>query len=135
MVTKQLLVLIAFSALCLPAGAAETERYRLERTDDGYVRLDTVTGAMSVCQETSGQLVCRMAADERAAFEEEVGRLEARLGELEKRVAAIEESPVLKPGNLLPSDEQIDRSLETMEKFFRRFMEVMKDAEDESTRT
>ena len=34
--------------------AAATERYRLERSDSGYVRMDTQTGEMSTCEERGG---------------------------------------------------------------------------------
>ena len=122
-------------AVLSSALAQDADRYRLEKTETGYVRMDTTTGQMSICEEKSGQLVCRVAADERAAFQDEIDRLGTRLSELETRVVTIENSPLLKPGNLLPSDEQIDRSLETMEKFFRKFMEVVRDAEDGSTKT
>lgn len=129
------LVLIAAGLTAFAAPAlAQDDRYRLERTDTGYIRLDTRTGAMSVCEETAGNLVCRMAADERAAFEAEIERLEGKIDGLDKRLAAVENSPLLKPGNLLPSDEQIDRSLDTMEKFFRRFMEIVRDAEGDATK-
>ena len=65
---------------CSPAVACadETDRYRLEKSDNGYVRMDTQTGEMSICEERSGQLVCKLAADERAAFEDEIDRLQAR---------------------------------------------------------
>ena len=45
--------------------AAETERYRMEKSTTGYVRIDTETGEMSICEERTGQLVCKVAADER----------------------------------------------------------------------
>ena len=40
--------------------------------------MDTQTGEMSICEERSGQLVCKLAADERSAFQDDVDRLEAR---------------------------------------------------------
>jgi hypothetical protein len=33
------------------AWAAEPDRYRLEKTESGYVRMDTRTGEMSICEE------------------------------------------------------------------------------------
>lgn len=131
--SRLVLVAAGLTAFAVPA-LAQDDRYRLERTDTGYIRLDTRTGAMSVCEETSGNLVCRMAADERAAFEAEIERLEGKIDGLDKRMAAVENSPLLKPENLLPSDEQIDKSLDTMEKFFRRFMEIVRDAEGDATK-
>lgn len=132
MTVKTLLLPLAF-AMAFPAAAHAADRYTLERTEDGYVRLDTQTGEMSICKESGTELVCRAAADERAALEGEIDRLASRLGEIEKRVTALESSSI-QPGELLPSEEQIDKSLDTMEKFFRRFMEVMRDVEKDSTR-
>jgi len=133
MTAKTMLLPLAFATLFSSAALA-ADRYTLERTQDGYVRLDTQTGAMSICKESGTELVCRAAADERAALENEVDRLTTRLGDIEKRLTALENSSILQPGELLPSEEQIDKSLDTMEKFFRRFMEVMRDVEKDATR-
>jgi anti-sigma-K factor RskA len=48
--------------------------------------IDTRTGEMSICAEKTGQLVCRLAADERRAFEESLSDLSARVAALEKRL-------------------------------------------------
>jgi hypothetical protein len=115
------------------AGAAsgeEVERYRLEKTDNGYVRMDTQTGEMSICEERATQLVCKLAADERAAFQDDIDRLQAKLDAVEGRVAKLESRAI--PEVLLPSDEEVDKSLEIMEKFFHRFMGMMKDLEKDS---
>lgn len=136
MPVKSMLLPLAFlAAFAVESRAADTERYTLEKTEDGYVRLDTQTGEMSICKETEAQLVCRAAADERAALQDEIDRFATRLSEIEKRLAALESSAFLKPGELLPSEEQLDQSLETMEKFMRRFMEMMRDVEKDATRT
>lgn len=46
-----------FCTLPLLTGTAlaqNEERYRLERTENGYVRMDTETGTMTLCQERGG---------------------------------------------------------------------------------
>lgn len=134
MPVKSMLLPLAFLAALAVEARADTERYTLEKTEDGYVRLDKQTGEMSICKETEAQLVCRVAADERKALQDEIDRFAERLGEIEKRLAALEGSAFLKPGELLPSEEQLDQSLETMEKFMRRFMEMMRDVEKDATR-
>lgn len=112
------------------ASGEEVERYRLERTDDGYVRMDTQTGEMSICEERASQLVCKLAADERAAFQDDIDRLQAKLDEVEARVVKLESRAI--PEVLLPTDEDVDKSLEIMEKFFHRFMGMMKDLDKDS---
>jgi hypothetical protein len=60
-----------------PAG----ERYAIERTADGFVRLDRTTGEMSYCRlEGAANLVCRLAADERAAYESKISALTNQIG-------------------------------------------------------
>ncbi|MBE7183400.1 MAG: hypothetical protein INR68_03210 [Methylobacterium mesophilicum] len=113
--------LLLLPALLMPltAQAQEpaTERFQLQRTEDGYVRLDTQTGAMSICREDSTQLVCRAAADERDAMTSETERLQTRIDALEDRIAALEK----KPTQVLPTDEEVDRTLGIMQRFFREF--------------
>lgn len=103
--------------LPVPALAQGTERFQLERTENGYVRLNTETGAVSSCTEENGQLVCRMAADERAAMERETDDLTSRLDALEKRVAALEARGALS----LPTEGDVERTLGLMERFLRGF--------------
>lgn len=119
--------------LCLisvPASAEDTVRYSLEKTADGYVRMDKESGEMSVCKESDGQLVCRLAADERSAYESASAALSKRLDVLEQKVAALE-GGAAKSLNVLPSEEEFDKTLSMMERFFRRFMGVVKDLESE----
>jgi hypothetical protein len=123
-------------ALIIPAALAagltgsargeEVDRYRLEKTENGYIRMDTRTGEVSTCEEKTGQLVCRIAPDERLALQDEIERLQAKLDALDQRVAKLEAQPSI-PKVLIPSDEEVDKSLDIMEKFFHRFMGIMKD--------
>ncbi|RRI06440.1 hypothetical protein EH240_04000 [Mesorhizobium tamadayense] len=124
------------AALCsLVAASAyseETDRYRLEKSANGYVRMDTQTGAMSICEERSGQLVCKMAADERAAFQEEIDRLQSSVRALDERVAKLESSPSARLESQLPSEEDFNKTLSYMERFFRSFMDIVKDMDREN---
>lgn len=115
-------------AFATGALAQDAERYQLERTDQGYVRMDTRTGEMSICEERSGQLVCRLAADERAAFQDEIDRLNGSLSALEDRVTALEKAPAL-PG--LPTEEEFDKTMTYMQRFFRGFMDIVKELDGE----
>jgi hypothetical protein len=120
------------TALALPLAAAaaqaqNAERYRLEKTEDGYVRMDTQTGAMSTCAQKDGQLVCRMAADERTAFQDEIDRLQDRVKGLDERVAKLENSLSQRLESSLPSEEEFDKTMSYMERFFRGFMDIVRD--------
>jgi len=124
---------LAVTGIAGLASAEEAERYRLEKSDTGYVRMDTVTGEMSICEERSGQLVCKLAADERAAFQTDIDRLQAKLDDVEGRVAKLEARPSI-PETLLPTDEQVDKGIDIMEKFFRSFMGIVKDLDKDVAR-
>ncbi|MET3593257.1 flagellar motility protein MotE (MotC chaperone) [Mesorhizobium shonense] len=124
------------AALCsLVAASAyseETDRYRLEKSANGYVRMDTQTGAMSICEEHSGQLVCKMAADERAAFQDEIDRLQNSVKALDERVTRLENTPSARLESNLPSEEDFNKTMNYMERFFRRFMDIVKDMDREN---
>ncbi len=128
---KRLILIATLAFAAAPAAAEDEGRFRLEKTPDGYVRMDTQTGEMSLCEMRGGQLVCKLAADERSALQDELDRLSTRLAAIEERLAKIEANPIVKPENLLPSDEEFQRSLGLMEQFFRKFMGIVKDMDKE----
>lgn len=124
-IAKTLLTLAALS-LGVPVAMAQdaaTDRYTLEKSESGFVRLDRQTGAVTLCTEADGTLTCRMAADERAAYDADLARLEKRVKALEKRVA---EGTAAKSGEL-PSDAEIDRSIGIMERFMRTFFGLVQE--------
>ena len=102
-------------------------RYAMQKTDSGIARLDTQTGEVSLCQEKDGDIVCRMAADERTAFELELDLLTKRVEALEKTTGDGQTS--LKPR--LPTKEEIDQTMSVMERMMRSFMGIVKDLESE----
>lgn len=104
--------------------AQDADRFSLEKTEEGYVRLDKRTGQMSTCQDQSGQLVCRLAADERGAFEDEIDRLRDQVEGLEKRVTALETGS---GGKALPSEDEFDRTMSYMQRFFRSFLDMVQE--------
>ena len=113
---------LAASALASAPALAESGRYVMEKTDEGYVRMDTASGEMSICTEKSGQLVCKLAADERAAFQDALDRLEDRVARLEERVDRT---------LAYPSEQEFEQGLDNMEKFFRRFLGIVEEFDRE----
>ena len=106
-------------------------RYQMERTADGFVRLDTVTGEMSLCKEATNQVTCPMAADERTAFENELDILTKRVEALEKA----QRSGLSLDKPRLPTNEEIDRTMGIMERMMQRFMDIVKNLEDGKDKT
>ncbi|RFC67108.1 MULTISPECIES: hypothetical protein [Mesorhizobium] len=110
--------------LATAAAAQDADRYQLESRGDTFVRLDKQTGQISTCVDQSGQMVCRMAADDRDAFEDEVDRLREQVDALENRVTALEGGQSSKA---LPSEEEFDRTMSYMQRFFRGFLDIVKE--------
>lgn len=125
------------AGLVLPIAVATTqvlaqgsERFRLEKTDSGYVRMDTQTGDIWVCRERSDEIICKPAVDEQEREENSLRLLRQRVATLEARVRALEEQ-VAGTTSELPSEEEFEQTLGLMERFFRRFMDIVKGLEEE----
>jgi hypothetical protein len=115
--------------LALPAFAqalpeSEPGRFTMTPVEGGALRLDTRTGRVSHCKNGSAGWTCTSVADERAAYEEEIARLQARLAKVEAELAA---RSTFTP----PSDANLDRAVGFMEKFFRRFMTMIENLKRE----
>ncbi|WP_273725923.1 hypothetical protein [Brucella gallinifaecis] len=123
--------MLGLSFVASSALAQENGRYRLEGTETGYVRLDTRTGALSVCNEQQGQLICKMATEDREAYENDISDLQDRVKKLEDRLAAIQSGAASATPSKLPSEAEFEQSLGYMERFMRRFMDVAKSFDSE----
>ena len=111
------------------ASAAEDDRYVLEKSGDGFVRMDRQTGEMSNCKSEGEALVCKLAADERTAYQDEIDRLQRSLDTLDQRVVKLENSLTNKLESSLPTEEEFNKTLSYMERFMRSFMDLTKDLE------
>ncbi|MEJ5018459.1 hypothetical protein WH297_01720 [Ochrobactrum vermis] len=134
-IIRNLAAVALLGSALVPANALAQEngRFRLEGTETGYVRLDTRTGVISTCTEQQGQLVCKMATEDREAYENDIADLQDRVKKLEDKVSALEG----KGGSAasgLPSEQEFEQSMSYMERFMRRFMDIAKsfDSEPES---
>src|SRR5215207_4297445 len=67
----------AGTALAQSKPDTENGRYALSPIADGVLRLDTRTGAVSTCNNSGTGWACYAVPDERAAFDAEIGRLQA----------------------------------------------------------
>jgi hypothetical protein len=149
------LLVVAFTATAaLAAGSgaraqggppdADDHRYRYNRVDEGYVRLDTRTGQVSLCSRNGTGWSCRLAPDDRNAFESEIERLQRENGQLKKALldrglplpgasqgGLAESAPPRPPQDLTPrpgqppSDAEVERALSFIEKVWRRLVEMM----------
>ncbi|HSG94663.1 MAG TPA: hypothetical protein VLA28_04035 [Afifellaceae bacterium] len=126
-------LMLAFAGPAAAQSVVRDGRYAIVPVEDGFLRLDTGTGAVSRCTGKIDRLTCRILPDERLAYEAEIGRLEDRIDELESRVAVLEERRPF--GSLdvpngegeLPSEEEIDKVMTLAEKVMRRFFGFVKE--------
>jgi hypothetical protein len=153
---SKFLILIAATMLMLGGGGidrvaaqspdSENGRYALSPVADGVIRLDTRTGAVSTCNDTGAGWACYAVPDERAALDEEIGRLQADNEKLKAQLAAREptvtgkiDEPLPKTDSLkkpepkaaerkieipLPSDRDMDRAMSFLEQAWRRLVEM-----------
>ena len=127
---------------------SENGRYALSPVADGVIRLDTRTGAVSTCTNSSTGWACYAVPDERAALDAEIGRLQAdneklkaQLAEREPAVSGKIDEALPKTDSLkkpepkladrerkieipLPSDRDMDRMMTFLEQAWRRLMEM-----------
>jgi hypothetical protein len=125
-------MLLAFTFLSMGTAFAqqpadpttENGRYSMNPVEDGFLRLDTRTGAVAMCRVVNGAPECRLAADERTAMENEIGRLQAENREL--RLKGPGPTAAAPPSNL-PSEQDMEKALSFAEKFMRGMMRIMRE--------
>jgi hypothetical protein len=145
---------LAFCLCSMGAAAAqavpdsENGRYALSPVADGVIRLDTRTGAVSTCSNSSAGWACYAVPDERAALDAEIGRLQADNEKLKAELATREPAvtgkidealpkadslkkpePKVADGERkieipLPSDRDMDRMMSFLEKAWRRLIDM-----------
>lgn len=143
-------VLFALAALAFatPAALAQSpgeemdgDRYLMVESEDAVLRIDRQSGEVSECRESGNGWICRLAADDRLAYEAEINRLDAEVERLEEQLAAAEDAlqsaedslslapetgvdsdnPSMRERLDLPSEEELDAVMETAEEVMRRF--------------
>jgi hypothetical protein len=155
-VTSPLKLSIAIAATVLAVGGAaaqtspdtENGRYTLAPAGDGFLRLDTRTGAVTTCTTSRAGWACYLVPDERAALDAEIGRLQVDNDRLKTELAArgpavsgktdeaLPKSDQLKKAEPktaeserkieipLPSDRDMDRMMSFLERAWRRLIEM-----------
>jgi len=147
--------LLAAPALAQDATLHESDgRYTYRQTEAGTLRLDTRTGQVALCSRQDAGWACNVLPDARAAYEQEITRLqdenEALRKSLAEAVAKSDEPKIAEPqhaepkstepkraepksaepknGELrlrLPSQADIDRMMSVVEQMWRRMIEII----------
>ncbi|MCL4768284.1 MAG: hypothetical protein KJZ80_18850 [Hyphomicrobiaceae bacterium] len=133
----------AIAAVGLGAAVAASQerqgRYAMSPAENGFARLDTETGAMSLCSRRDGKWVCELMEDEAKTLREEVERLRAEVQRLEEQAALADRTPgegprAERPGTKLelPSEEDIDKALDYVERIFRKFRDRIREFDNQN---
>jgi len=115
---------------------SEDNRYTFNRVDDGYLRLDGRTGQVSICARRTAGWACEAVPDERAALEAEIARLQAENAAVKKELIArnlplpgtVKPEGGAKPDDprlQLPSDADVNKVMNFIEKVWRRLVEMI----------
>ncbi|MBK8007258.1 MAG: hypothetical protein IPK23_01435 [Rhizobiales bacterium] len=97
----------------------------MQKIDDGFLRLDAQTGQVSFCREKAGNWTCETVADDRAALEAEIKRLNDRIAALENKRNDPQER------FRTPSDQEIEQVMGFFEKMMKRFRGVVENLKKE----
>lgn len=143
------LLIAAFAATTQAQnGAPESEngRYSFNRVEDGFLRLDTRTGQVSICSRRAVGWACHPIPDERMALESEIARLQTDNAALKKDMLArgLPLPGVIKPEPpaaripevelKLPNNADIDRMMTFVEKMWRRLVEMIENLQKDVLR-
>ncbi|MEM8975102.1 MAG: hypothetical protein AAGD43_23835 [Pseudomonadota bacterium] len=134
-------------AISAPVVAQQTTggRYTMHQTDDGMLRLDTQTGAVSLCSRTDDAWACKPMADKKSA-NDEIARLQKENKELRSEVNRLDkmlgmgspksnsEADPPRPGGSpnsfrLPTEKEVDQALNYFERMLRKFQDRLKKLE------
>ena len=126
-------VLSAAASTCLAAEAPG--RYTMTTVEGSVWRLDSATGAMSVCGRKLDHWACEAVSDDAQALKEEVDRLAHENQELRDKLAKAEEkeaeAPGKEPAPRSPYARFPDHALDEMTDFvnamIRRLQEMVQD--------
>lgn len=112
------------------AGAAEiTGRYVLEKVEQGFLRLDSETGAMALCAAKAGVWQCETIKDNGLDLTSEIAGLRAENETLKSRLAELEKGGA---PTKLPSDQDVDRMMDIFGKMFDRFLDFAREMDGKS---
>jgi hypothetical protein len=117
----------------------DEDRYHIVELADGVMRIDRQTGQVTECRPEASGLVCRLAADDRTAYEAEINRLSEALADAraaleagEQALAPQEDLPGVRERMGLPSDTELDAVMDTAEEAMRRFMGMVENLRREN---
>ena len=133
------------AGLCLIAPALADDatpdsgggRYTFNKVAQGFLRLDTQTGEVSVCSQRTVGWACQAVPEDRAVLENEIARLRRENAALKKDMLTrglplpsgmMPEPPIVRDGDRLPrlgSNPDIDRMVAMVGKMWHQLVDAI----------
>ncbi len=146
MIKSAFAVVVAGFCLMAPALADDAMpendggRYSFSKVTEGFVRLDTQTGEVSLCSQRTVGWACQAAPEDRAVLENEIARLRRENAALKKDILArglplpagtMPEPPIVSDRDrvLPPSRSDLDRMMTFVGRMWQRLVEAIAQAE------
>lgn len=149
----------AIALLAAPAGAQDAgARFTMTQTQGGFVRLDTMTGAVSMCTGKDGDWACRAMPDDQKALQDKIASLEEEVRKLKEENRRLEDvlglggdksknppdnaqgsgppvdagppAPPSGPKFSLPSEKDVDKAFDYFEGLLKKFQDRLKKLEE-----
>ncbi len=123
----------SFTAIALIAttqfASAETGRYTMTPTKDGILKLDTKTGSVALCSRSTGSWACKSVDGNDQGAQNRVMQLEKENARLRARLEQRSLAPAPEhDGKMeMPSEEDVDKAMDFMEKLLGRFKGMVED--------
>ena len=125
-----ILLLLLLAGPAVAEDATAPGRYALVPVAGGALRLDTLTGAVSLCAGSADAVSCTPMAEVHG--EDDVALLKDRIAKLEARVAALEAQTVVSVP--LPDEETMDRVMALADRVMRHFFDLVEDMKRQTDR-
>ncbi len=134
--------LIASTVAIHAQTSAPSGRYTMSPIDDGFIRLDTQTGAMALCKskDDNGNWACKSMPDATKALNEQIVQLKAENTRLKEEIKQMEEvfglngkapqNKATPPKFSLPTEKDVDKALDYVERMFKKFRERIERLEE-----
>jgi hypothetical protein len=147
MINTALAVVVAGFCVIAPALADDTTpdsgggRYTFNKVIEGFLRLDSQTGEVSVCSQRTVGWACQAVPEDRAVLENEIARLRSENATLKKNLLArglplpagtMPDPPVLRDGDRLPrlgGNPDLDRVVALVGRMWHQLVEAIVRAE------
>jgi hypothetical protein len=147
MFNKALATAIIAFGFCTPTIADDAApdtaggRYSLNKVVDGFVRLDTQTGAIEFCSQRAVGWACQTVPEDRTAFEHEIEHLQSENAALKKALLAhglplpdemMPEAPGTDSNQItirLPDNADIGRAIAYVGQVWQRFVDAVSKAQ------